>query len=94
MRVNVNNTHQFNQDFTKMSGHARLQVRIRMAVAELHQPRHLEPAPDPSHFGGTTNGLQANGSSIPNTGGISLADIMLGYVYSYSYAQQGASLSR
>ena len=36
-------------------------------------------------------GLQGNGSSIPNTGGIALADIMLGYVTSYSYAQQGQS---
>ena len=38
-------------------------------------------------------GLQGNGSSIPNTGGIALADIMLGYVtsYSYSYVQQGQS---
>ena len=38
-----------------------------------------------------TVGLQGNGNSIPNTGGISLAAIMLGYVTNYSYAQQGAS---
>src|SRR3989442_10159277 len=41
-------------------------------------------------FGGT-NGLQGIGPCLANTGGITLADAMLGYVYSYSYAQQGAS---
>jgi hypothetical protein len=87
MRVNVNNTHQFNQDFTKVKGtHA-----FKFGYEWLWQNYINHDIANPRlslSFGGT-NGLQGNGSGIPNTGGITLADIMLGYVYSYSYAQQG-----
>jgi hypothetical protein len=89
LRVNVNNSHQFNQDFTKMWGtHA-----FKFGYEWLWQNYIQHDISNPRltlNFGGT-NGLQSNGSSVPNTGGIALADIMLGYVTSYSYAQQGQS---
>ena len=44
--------------------------------------RHRRP-------GGSYNRDTRNGSTIANTGGITLANLMLGYVTSYSYAQQG-----
>lgn len=89
MSVSVNNTHQFNQDFTKVWGtHA-----FKFGYEWLWQNyiQHDIANPRLSLTFGGTNGLQGNGNSIANTGGITLADIMLGYVYSYSYAQQGAS---
>ena len=89
MRVNVNNTHQFNQDFTKVWGtHA---FKFGYEWLWMNYIQHDISNPRLSLTFGGTNGLQANGSSVPNTGGITLADIMLGYVTSYSYAQQGAS---
>ncbi|MCX6631702.1 MAG: hypothetical protein NTW28_29175, partial [Candidatus Solibacter sp.] len=89
MRVAVNNSHQFNQDFTKVWGtHA-----FKFGYEWLWQNyiQHDISSPRLSLSFGGTNGLQGNGSGIPNTGGITLADIMLGYVTSYSYAQQGQS---
>jgi hypothetical protein len=89
MTVNVNNTHQFNQDFTKVWGtHA---FKFGYEWLWMNYIQHDISNPRLTlNFGGT-NGLLGNGNSIANTGGITLADIMLGYVYSYSYAQQGAS---
>ncbi|MBZ5585299.1 MAG: hypothetical protein LAQ30_24465 [Acidobacteriia bacterium] len=89
MSVNVNNTHQFNQDLTKVWGtHA---FKFGYEWLWLNNVQHNIANPRLSLSFGGTNGLQGNGTSISNTGGITLADIMLGYVYSYSYAQQGAA---
>ena len=88
LRVNVNNTHQFNQDFTKVSGVHAFKFGYEWLWENYIQHDIANPRLSLT-FGGT-NGLQTNGSGIPNTGGITLADIMLGYVTSYSYAQQGA----
>jgi hypothetical protein len=44
MSVAVNNTHQFNPGINKGLGQARLQVRLRMAVDELHSARYLQSA--------------------------------------------------
>jgi hypothetical protein len=89
MRVNVNNTHQLNQDFTKVSGvHA---FKFGYEWLWMNYINHDIANPRLSLTFGGTNGLQTNGSGVPNTGGITLADIMLGYVTSYSYNQQGAA---
>jgi hypothetical protein len=89
MSVNVNNTHQFNQDFTKIwRTHA---FKFGYEWLWMNYIQHDIANPRLSLTFGGTNGLQGNGTSIANTGGITLADIMLGYVYSYSYAQQGAA---
>lgn len=86
----VNNNHQLRQDFTTVRGtHA-----FKFGYEWLWQNQISHDIGNPRltlGFGGT-NGLQGNGQGIPNTGGITLADVMLGYVTSYSYAQQGASL--
>ena len=89
LRVNVNNTHQFNQDFTKVWGtHA---FKFGYEWLWMNYIQHDISNPRLTLNFADTNGLQSNGSSVPNTGGITLANIMLGYISSYSYAQQGAS---
>ena len=89
MRVNVNNTHQFNQDFTKVWGtHA---FKFGYEWLWMNYIQHDISNPRLTLNFADTNGLQSNGSSVPNTGGITLANIMLGYISSYSYAQQGQS---
>jgi hypothetical protein len=90
MSVAVNQTRQFNQDFTKVSGKHAFKFGYEWLWMNYNQHNIANPRLSLS-FGGT-NGLQGNGTSIANTGGITLADIMLGYVYSYSYNQQGPSL--
>ena len=89
MRVNVNNSHQFNQDFTKISGTHAFKFGYEYLYQDLIQ-HDISNTRLSLGFGGS-NGLQSNGSSIPNTGGITLADIMLGQVTNYSYSQQGQS---
>lgn len=90
MGVAINQTRQFNQDFTKISGkHA---FKFGYEYLWMNYNQHNISNPRLSLTFGGTNGLQPNGNSIANTGGIALADIMLGNVYSYSYNQQGASL--
>ncbi|MDR3701654.1 MAG: TonB-dependent receptor [Candidatus Sulfopaludibacter sp.] len=98
LTVNVNNNHQFNQDFTMVKGkHA-----FKFGYEWLWENEVQHNIGDPRltlGFGqggnaqtdGTT-GIGPTGVQMPNTGGIQLANIMLGYVSSYSYAQQGASL--
>jgi hypothetical protein len=89
MSVGVNNNHQFNQDFTKVLGtHA---FKFGYEWMWMNNVAHNISNPRLSLSFGGTNGLQGNGSGIPNTGGIGLADLMLGYVTSYNYNQQGAS---
>jgi hypothetical protein len=96
--VLVNNNHQFNQDFTMVKGkHA-----FKFGYEWLWENEVQHNIGNPRltlGFGqggnaqtdGTT-GIGPTGVQMPNTGGIQLANIMLGYVTSYSYAQQGASL--
>ncbi len=101
LRVNVNNSHQFNQDFTKVQGTHAFKfgyewLWMNYINHDISNPRLTLGFGQSNGSGGTvgsdlTVGLQGNGNSIPNTGGISLAAIMLGYVSTYSYAQQGAS---
>ncbi len=85
----VNNNHTLKQDFTKVWG----QHGFKFGYEWLWQNGISHDIGNPRlslGFGGT-NGLQGNGQSIPNTGGITLAELMLGYVFNYSYVQQGAS---
>jgi hypothetical protein len=89
MSVAVNNTHQFNQDFTKVWGTHAFKFGYEWLWMNYIQHNIADPRLSLS-FGGT-NGIGPTGTSISNTGGITLADIMLGYVTSYSYAQQGAA---
>ena len=95
--VMVNNNHQLRQDFTKVYGnHA-----FKMGYEWLWQNQVSHNISNPRltlGFGvgngqgaDLTAGLQGNGQTIPNTGGIGIAALMLGYVSQYSYAQQGAS---
>ncbi len=89
LSTQVNNNHQFRQDFTKVWR----QHAFKFGYEWLWENGVSHDIGNPRltlNFGGT-NGLQGNGQSIPNTGGITLADVMLGYVYSYSYVQQGAA---
>ncbi len=90
MGIQVNNVRQFNQDFTKVWGlHS---FKFGYEYLWMNEDQHNISNPRLTlNFGGST-GLQSNGSNIPNTGGITLAEIMLGYVTSYSYAQQGTPL--
>jgi hypothetical protein len=89
LSVSVNNNHQFREDLTKIWGtHS-----FKFGYEWLWQNFVGHNIGNPRltlNFGGT-NGIGPTGTSIPNTGGIGLADVMLGYVTSYSYAQQGAS---
>jgi hypothetical protein len=99
MSVNVNNVHQFNQDFTKVWGtHAfkfgyewlwENQVQHNIANPRLTLTFGVgagsNAAVDP------TMNLSGTGTAVPNTGGIGLANLMLGYVTQYAYAQQGQS---
>ncbi len=101
LRVNVNNSHQFNQDFTKVQGTHAFKfgyewLWMNYINHDISNPRLTLGFGQSNGSGGTvgsdlTVGLQGNGNTVPNTGGISLAAIMLGYVSTYSYAQQGAS---
>jgi hypothetical protein len=76
MRVSVNNTRQLNQDFTKISGTHAFKFGYELLWQNYIQHDISNPRLSLT-FGGTA-GLQGNGSNIPNTGGITLADIMLG----------------
>jgi hypothetical protein len=97
MGIQVNNVRQFNQDFTKIVGlHS-----IKFGYEYLWQNEDSHNISNPRltlNFTGSggqadgTTGLLGNGSTISNTGGIALANLMLGYVTSYSYAQQGTPL--
>ena len=90
LSVSVNNNHQLKQDVTKMwRTHA-----FKMGYEWLWQNEvsHNIGNPRLSLTFMDTNGIGPTGVSTPNSGGITLANIMLGYISSYSYAQQGASL--
>ncbi len=97
LSVAVNNVRQFNQDFTKVWGlHS-----FKFGYEYLWENEDSHNISNPRltlNFTGSggqadpTTGLLGNGSTIANTGGITLANLMLGYVTSYSYAQQGTPL--
>jgi Carboxypeptidase regulatory-like domain len=90
LSVTVNNNHQFNQDFTMIHGtHA-----FKFGYEWLWQNyvSHDIGNPRLSISWMDSNGIGPTGTGIPNTGGITLANLELGYVSGYSYAQQGASL--
>ncbi len=90
LSVAVNNNHQLKEDVTKVWGkHA-----FKMGYEWLWQNyvSHNISNPRLSLTFMDTNGLGPTGVTTPNTGGISLANLELGYISSYSYNQQGASL--
>ncbi len=98
LTVAVNNNHQLNQDFTMVKGkHA---FKFGYEWLWVNEVSHNINAPRLTiGFGqggnsqtDPTTGIGPTGTQLPNTGGIQLANIMLGYVTSYSYNQQGASL--
>jgi hypothetical protein len=89
MSVQVNNNHQLREDMTKIWG--RHGFKFGYEWLWQNQVSHDIADPRLTLTFGATNGLQGNGQSLPNTGGIQLANVMLGYVTSYSYVQQGAS---
>ena len=88
--TNVNNIHQFRQDFTKVKGtHA---FKFGYEWLWENEVNHNIGTPRLSLTFGGSNGIGPTGNSISNTGGITLADIMLGEVTGYNYSQQGPSL--
>jgi hypothetical protein len=106
LSVSVNNNHQFNQDFTMVKGKHAIKFGYEW-LWENQVSHNIGNARLQVGFGGsaggygngstangmdTTQGLQGNGNAIPNTGGVALANLMLGYVSQYTYLQQGASL--
>jgi hypothetical protein len=87
--TNVSGNHMFREDLTKVWGsHA-----FKMGYEWLweNQVSHTIGSTRASFTYGATNGLNADGSSKANTGGITLADLMLGYVTSANFQQQGMS---
>jgi hypothetical protein len=85
----VNTIYQFRQDFTKVKGTHSFKFGYEY-VFEGYNSHTISNPRLTLGFGGT-NGINNLGTTLPNTE-ITLADVMLGYVYSYSYAQQGQSL--
>ena len=99
MSVNVNNNHQFREDLSKMVGTHAFKFGYEwlwqnQVAHNIGNPRlsltfgvgaGSNAAVDP------TMGLSGTGNATPNTGGIGLANLMLGYVTQYAYNQQGAS---
>jgi len=88
LSVNVNNVHQVNQDFTWVKGtHA---FKFGYEWLWENQDSHNTGVPRLSlSFGGSGGFSDGLGTGKTATGGITMADVMLGYVTSYSYAQQG-----
>ena len=100
LSVQVNNVHQFRQDFTKVKGTHAIKFGYEWlweneVSHNIGNPRLTltfgvgagsNAAVDP------TMNLSGTGVAVPNTGGIGLANVMLGYVTQYAFAQQGPSL--
>lgn len=90
LSVAVNNNHQLKEDVTKIwRTHS-----FKMGYEWLWQNyiSHNIGNPRLSLTFADANGIGPTGITTPNTGGVTLADIELGYISSYSYNQQGASL--
>ncbi len=89
LSIMVNNNHQLREDVTKIwRTHS---FKFGYEWLWENQVSHNIGNPRLTLTFGGTNGIGPTGTTIPNTGGIGLADVMLGYVTAYSYAQQGAS---
>jgi hypothetical protein len=90
LSVAVNNNHQFNQDFTWVKGvHA---FKFGYEWLWENEVSHNIANPRLSLTFQDATGLGPTGVTTPNTGGITIADLELGYISGYSYAQQGPSL--
>ena len=90
MSVNVNNNHQFNQDFTMIRGKHALKfgyewLWMNNVNHNIGNPRLGLSWQDLAYLG-----PQAESKS--GTGGITFAALQLGYLSSYNYNQQGAAL--
>jgi hypothetical protein len=86
----VNNNHQTREDVTKVWGtHA-----FKMGYEWLWQNYDSHNIGNPRLTLGFADavGYGPTGTTLPNTGGITLADLMLGYISSYTWAQQGTAL--
>jgi len=90
LSVAVNNNHQVREDVTKVWGtHA-----FKMGWEWLWQNYVSHNIGNPRLTLGFQDavGYSSTGATLPNTGGITIADLMLGYISSYTYSQQGTSL--
>jgi hypothetical protein len=90
LSVNVNNNHQLSESVTKVWGtHA---FKFGYEWLWQNEVSHNVGIPRLSLTFGGSNGIGPTGTTISNTGGITLVDDMLGYVTGYNYSQQGAAL--
>lgn len=90
MSVGVNNNHQFNQDFTSVRGkHA---IKFGYEWLWMNRVAHDIGNPRLSLSWQNLTGVGPKGEGVPNSGDITFAAVQLGYLSSYSYAQQGAAL--
>ena len=85
----VNTIYTFRQDFTKVTGTHSFKFGYEY-MFEGYNSHNISNPRLTLNFGGS-GGINNLGNTVPNTG-ISLAEVMLGYVYSYQYQQQGQSL--
>jgi hypothetical protein len=90
LSVAVNNNHQLREDITKVWGTHAFKFGYEWLWQNYVSHNIGNPRLSLSFADG--NGIGPTGTSIPNTGGITLADIMMGSISGYSYAQQGAAL--
>jgi hypothetical protein len=97
LSINVNNIHQLSENLTKVKGTHAFKFGYEW-LWENGDNHNIGNARLSLGFGGgsgnaqtdPTMGLQGNGNAISNTGGYGLANVQMGYITSYSYAQQGA----
>ena len=99
MSVNVNNSRQFNQDFTKISGLHSFKFGYEYLWQNEDPARHFQPAADAGLRQSTATvaqsvrcyrGLQGNGyDHTQHRAASRWPTSCSGYVTSYSYAQQG-----
>lgn len=87
MGTNVSNMRQVSEDLTKVwRTHA---FKFGYEWLWENADSHNIGNPRLSITFADTNNLTGVGQTVPNTGGITIANLMLGYVNGYSYAQQG-----
>ena len=83
--LNVEETFDFKEDVTKVKGSHAFKMGYDLMRIRNDSWSRTNPAGSFSVMG--TNGLQANGSSTPGTGGASLAGFLVGAVSSYSVTE-------
>jgi hypothetical protein len=88
LQTSVNQTHQFNEDVTKVWGTHAFKFGYEWLWENYNQ--HNVGVPRLSLTFGNSSGYTPTGNSISNTGN-PIADDMLGYVTGYNYSQQGPS---